>query len=258
MRKNQVVEIVGGVEVADDIQQRIKKTGVRNLDFEKAKELGVFQRMSYLLCASHATILAAYRIYGGMDYMMSCLNADKNEIRREMNRFEKAFDRFLAFWTDYYSKGVTKQEVLNAMETLYYNIMEWMQLPDNWDLGEEQRLELPTENAITFTLTDNLQVYTFRPASVNSQVEESSESWAVLKFDFKTSKQVVVEDKMDKASALMSAKRMSANDVENIYTAAQVIDLVERRTDITPFKSFRANETIGKITKTLKERAVKK
>lgn len=250
MNEYNVVEIVGGVEVADDIQKRIKKTGVRNLDFEKAKELGVFQRMSYLLCASHSTILAAYRIYGGIDYLMSYLHADRNEIKREMNNFEKAFDRFITFWTGYYSKSATMKDVLEAMESLYYNIMDWMQLPDNWDLGDEQRTKLPTNVAISFNAND--KVYTFRRASVNSKIIESSESWCVLKYDYRTDKQTVAEEGMDKASALMSAKRMSANDEKNIYTAAHVNDLVEQRSDITPFKAFQANKTVGKISKTLK------
>ena len=99
------VEIVGSVDIADDIKRKVQTTGVRGLDFEKAQELGVFQRIANLLCVTHASIMAAYRIYGGVDYLIDQLNARKNEIAREMNMFDKAFDRFVKFWTGYYAHG---------------------------------------------------------------------------------------------------------------------------------------------------------
>ena len=54
---------------------------------------------------------------------------------------------------------------------------------------------------------------------------------------------------MDKASALMVAKRMSVDDPYNIYTASMVREQMVRSTVVTPFKAFKANETIGRITK---------
>ena len=50
----------------------------------------------------------------------------------------------------------------------------------------------------------------------------------------------------------MSEKRLSDNDKENYYTVAMVQDVVEKRTDITPFKVFKDNETVGKIIKNFK------
>ena len=39
------IELVGSVEVAKDIEKRVETVGVRGLDFDKARELGVFQRI---------------------------------------------------------------------------------------------------------------------------------------------------------------------------------------------------------------------
>lgn len=104
-------EIVGGVEIAADIQHRIKTTGVRGLSLEKAQELGLFQRIANLLCVMHASFIAANHVYGSVVYIVSMMNARKNEIAREMNLFEKAYERFMKFWTGYYAKGKSVKEV---------------------------------------------------------------------------------------------------------------------------------------------------
>lgn len=44
------VEIVGSVDIADDIKRKVQTTGVRGLDIEKAQEYGIFQRIANLLC----------------------------------------------------------------------------------------------------------------------------------------------------------------------------------------------------------------
>lgn len=241
------VEIVGSVNVADDVQKRIKTTGVRGLDIEKARELGLFQRIANLLCVSHATIAAAYRVYGGVDYLVSEINARKNDIAHEMNNFERAFDKFMKFWTDYYSNGKTGKEVSFETENLYHHIMEWMQMPESWQLGEPQRTDCDKELAIR--IDTNEKVYTFHKASLNNEIVDSRETWGVMCYDTHTNKQTCVNAEMDKASALMVAKRLSNENQGNIYTASIIRDVVEKRTDVIPFKAFRANETIGKLVK---------
>lgn len=246
----QALEIVGGVEIANDIQKKIQTTGVRGLDFEKAKELGVFQRMGHLLSVCHSSVLAAYRIYGEMDYLVDELRARKNEIAKEMNSFDKAFDRFVRFWTSYYEEGMSCDEVVDATESLFHNIMKWAQVPESWQLGGDQRIQDETDIAIRVQTTDkNL---TFRNAAVDVETDVQNESWCVLKYNSRTNKQESVSTDMDKSSALMSAKRLSDNDKENYYTVAMVQDVVEKRTDITPFKVFKDKETVGKIIKNIK------
>ena len=53
---------------------------------------------------------------------------------------------------------------------------------------------------------------------------------------------------MDKASAMMVAKRLSEENPENIYSTAIIRDVVEKKTEVIPFKAFRNNQTVGKLT----------
>ena len=127
---NENIEIKGAEIVSQDIEKRIKTTGVKGLDIEQAKKLGVFQRISNLLCVAHASIVAAYRIYGGVDYLIDQLRARKNEIAKEMNLFDKSFERFSRFWSDYYADGKSGKEVSAETENLYHKIMDWMEMPE--------------------------------------------------------------------------------------------------------------------------------
>lgn len=247
-----VIELNGSSVVEDDVEKKIRTTGVRGLDFEKAKELGFFTRISNLLCAAHASIMAAYRIYGGVDYLLSEFGGRKNEIAREMNVFEKAFTRFVNFWTDYYAHGDAVREVNEETETLFRRIMEWAQLPMTWNLGDPQRVE---DNGLDVAIridTDDKQ-YTFRKTVLDGDmVGESEESWCVTKYDTKEHVQTSIEEGMDKASAMMVAKRLSQEDAENIYTASVVRTYMERKTEVTPFKAYKANETVGRLMKQFK------
>ena len=244
-----MLELDGSSVVADDVEKKIRTTGVKGLDFEKAKELGLFNRISNLLCATHASIMAAYRIYGGVDYLLSEFGGRKNEIAREMGVFEKSFTRFINFWTDYYAHGGAAREVNEETEVLFRRIMAWAQLPMTWELGGEQRTDDDNLDVAIRINTDEKQ-YTFRNNTVNTElVGEAEESWCVTKYDVREHKQTTIEENMDKASAMMVAKRLSAEDADNIYTASVVRDYMERKTDITPYKAYKANETVGRLTK---------
>lgn len=249
MEEKAMLELDGSSVVADDVEKKIRTTGVKGLDFEKAKELGFFNRISNLLCATHASIMAAYRIYGGVDYLLSEFGGRKNEIAREMGVFEKSFTRFINFWTDYYAHGGAAREVNEETEVLFRRIMAWAQLPMTWELGGKQRTDDDDLDVAIRIDTDEKQ-YTFRNNTVNTElVGEAEESWCVTKYDVREHKQTTVEENMDKASAMMVAKRLSAEDADNIYTASVVRDYMERKTDITPYKAYKANETVGRLTK---------
>lgn len=246
------ITLDGGVAVADDVRNRIQQVGVRGMDTEKAKELGLFTRISNLLCASHASIMAAYRIYGGAASLISEYGARKNVIAKAMNDYEKAFMKFVSFWTDYYASGNAGMEVNEEMENLYHRIMEWAQLPEQWELGEEQRVESEVETAIKVKTDGEKTLFFYRTPLETETVGEVKESWCVTKYDEKTYKQTTVNTEMDKASAIMIAKRMSAEDPESIYTANVVQEMTEKKTVLVPFKAFQANNTIGSLTKIIR------
>lgn len=249
---NEKVELDGCVTIEKDVEKRIRTVGVRGLDIDKARDLGLFQRISFMLCASHASVMAAYRIYGDVDYLLSQFGGRKNEIAKAMKDYEKAFAKFVLFWTDYYTHdGDAWKDVGNETESLYHNIMRWAQLPESWQLGDEQRIEDKSDVAIKILNEDG--VLTFHKCVANAKnIEEPRQSWCVTRYDKNEGTQTVVNSNMDKASAMMVAKRMSDNDKESIYTANMVFDIKESRTEITPYKSYKANKTIGTIKKEIR------
>lgn len=247
-----LIELKESSVIVDDVEKKLRTTGVRGLDFEKAKELGFFTRISNLLCVVHASVMAGFRIYGGVDYLLSEFGGRRNEIQREMNVFEKAFDRFVSFWTNYYAHGDATREVNDETETLFRRIMEWAQLPYEWNLGDPQRLDDDSiEKAIRIDVDE--KQYTFYKTDIKCDVIGTQEElWCVTKYDTREHKQTTVEENMDKASAMMVAKRLSNEDSENIYTASIVRDYVEKKTEVTPFKAYKANETVGSLIKVKK------
>lgn len=246
------LELVGNVVVSDGVEKKVRTVGVRGLDIEKAKELGVFNRISLLICAAHTSIMAAYRIYGGVDYLMQEAGARRHEISREMNSFEKSVDRFVSFWSGYYASGQSAIDMNDEVETLYHNIMSWAQLPESWQLGDAQHTEVSKEVAIKISRKDERDLF-FHKSVVDSELlEDVKESWCVTKYDERTKEHTTCEAGMDKASAMMVAKRMSAEDASAIYTASVVNEFVEKRTEVTPYKCYKSNETVGKLKKLVK------
>ena len=252
MAREEVIEIVGAAEIAKDIEQRVRNVGVKGLSLDVAKECGVFERISNLLSATHSTILAAYIIYGWVEYMLSDLGAERNIIAKEMHRFNKDVKRYIAFWTEYYAnQREDTNEVGFQAERLANQIMSWMELPQQWKVGDAQRINSDASSAIRFKVGEN--VYTLRVSRMDVEREVVDESYAVLEFDPETNKQESIHTNMDKASAMMVAKRLSDENKDKVYNVALVQDIKETRTDVTPIKAFQANNTIGSITKTFNE-----
>ena len=254
MKERKVVELNANSVVEDDVYKRIHTTGVRGLSYENAKELGFFTRISNLLCASHASIMAAYRIYGGVDYLLSEYGGKRNEIAKAMNEFEKAFIKFTNFWTDYYASGSAGIEMGEETEILFRRIMQWAQLPMEWNLGDKQRVEEDDiESAIHIAIGDGKE-YIFNTTIVQEDaVDEPKETWCVTKYDTLEHVQKTVEEDMDKASAMMVAKRLSTDDPKNIYTASVVQEIMEHKVQVVPYKAYKENKVVGKLVKQFKQ-----
>lgn len=241
------VEMDGVVEIANDIKKKIQTTGVRGLNYEQAEKLGVFKRIGNLLTIMHSTITAAYIAYGEVEGILDDLNARKMDISREMNMFEKAYDHFFRFWSSQFDKGVSRIANIES-DILFHRIMEWMDLPEKWKLGDEQRTRKAKDNSMRVFLPND-EHYTFYKCEIkNDIVGTPKESWCILCYDTKTRKQTVTNSNMDKASALMVAKRLSNENPEKIYSVNIVRDFVESKTEVIPFKAFQNNNTVGKIT----------
>ena len=252
MRKYEKADLIPSVEIAKDVEKRIKKTGIKGLDFDTAREAGVFQRISLLLCAMHASIVAAYRIFGAADSIVADVRCKRMEISQTMRRFENEYDKFQRFWTDFYSEDVSNIDVNRDTEVLYRNIMKWAQLPEDWHLWDKQRLDDDSDAVITVDCGDGDNVVNFFRSETDDEVENLEESWCVTKYDTLRCQQFVVEENMDKASAQMVAKRLSSDDSANLYVASLVQHISKKETNITPFSVYRWNQTVGKIKNYLK------
>lgn len=241
------LEIQGGVtEISNGIQNKVKRVGVKGLNVEQAQEQGVFDRMANILCAMHSTISAAYHVFGHFDVMLDEIRASKHEIKREMNLFYQAYDRFFSFWTSYYAKHTQGNEVNLQAEELYHIIMKWAELPEEWHLGDKQRIEDDENTA--FYVDVNGRNLKFSKTVVDTELlAETKESWCVVRFNDVNDKQTTVNTDMDKSSALMVAKRLSSEEQDVIFTAAMVREIQEKRFLLIPYKAFRNNQTIGKI-----------
>ncbi len=256
MKNNEVIELNGGVKLENNVEGLVKTVGVRGLDIHKAKELGVFQHISLLLCSMHTTVCAAYKIFSGVDYLLSEVGAKKHEIKKACNDFEIAFDKFFRFFKNYYiddgeSEWDRNIEVANDVENLYHKIMEWSQLPENWQLGDEQRTRNANDEIIKVQADDITLV--FNKCELKRElVGEIKESWCVTKYDVHDHSQTTVNTDMDKASAIMVAKRLSAEDEKNFYTATTIREYTETKSEAIPFRVFRGNKTVGKHKKILK------
>lgn len=246
-------DLMPSAEIAKDVEKRIRTTGVKDLNFDMAREAGVFQRISLLLCAMHSSIVAAYRIFGAVDSLTQDVRCKRMDIAKTMNRFESEYDRFRKFWTDFYSQGSSEVDVNKDTEVLYRNIMRWTQLPEHWNIGDAQRLNDSSDAVISVDCGDeDDNIVNFFKKEMNEEVEALEESWCVSKYDTMLCRQVIVEKDMDKASAKMVAKRLSNEDPENLYIASQVQDVTKKETIITPFIVFRNNESVGETRNYLK------
>jgi hypothetical protein len=128
--------------------------------------------------------------------------------------------------------------------------MDWAQLPTKWELGDKQRVDDEGLDVAIRINLDNGKQYTFKTTILKEDiVGDDNETWCVTKYDTKEHKQTTIEENMDKASAMMVAKRLSSEDDDNIYTASRVREYLERKTEIVPFKAYKENQVVGSLTK---------
>lgn len=251
MKRYDAIELVGKAEIEESARKRIATTGVRGLSFEKAQELGLFTRISLLLSTMHTTIMAAYKVYKQVDDLLDAFGGRRNDIAKACKDFERAADKFIGFWTDYYSKGGSLKDVDYEISNMYRNVFKLTGVPEKWVLGGAQSEENTNADA-TIVIDNGDKLLRLSGSTINEKVSSCKESWCVTKYDVESQTQVCVHSDMDKSSAAMIAKRLSSEDKCNIYTISQVLEVEKSETVVTPTKAFQANGTIGKIGKTIK------
>lgn len=256
MEYEEILEIPNGI--AEEAKECVKTAGVKGLSLEKATELGCFDRISYLTCVFHSCVCVAYRIFGQVDYLLTEMGGKRHEIKQACNKFEEACDKFIAFWKSggyQTTEGII--EMNQEIETLYHQVMRWAQIPEVWQLGDPQHIEDDADVLLRVELPD--KTYKFHRTLVDSEaLADVEENYCVTKLSLKEQKQVTVEMDMDKASAQMVAKRLSAEDPENIYTASMLQTISEKRVEIAPVKAYKANKVVGSVRKVFKPKKAKK
>ena len=80
------------------IKKRIQHVGVKGLSIENAEQLGLFSRISSLICAMHCLTKVSHDLYGQVDYLFGLAHVKKHEIKRACIEFETACDRWFKFW----------------------------------------------------------------------------------------------------------------------------------------------------------------
>ena len=228
----------------------VRQNHTPGLDLEKAKELGLFTRISNLVCAIHALNMTACRIKGEVDNLFDMAGARRHEIKRELENIDRAFDRFVEFFRGYQTiDGV--HDMNDEAEILYHQYMRWCQLPEHWALGDKQYTGAETEPLVTVEC-DNVDVNFYVSEIDHEDIEDPVEDYCVTKYDRKTRLQETAEDSVDKASAQMVAKRMSVNDPENMYTVSKLTTYTRRITYATPMKVFVNGNMVGSYREVLK------
>jgi hypothetical protein len=202
----------------------------------------------------HACICAAYRIYGGVDYLLTEIGAKRHEIKLVCNQFEKDFDRFLVFWArEGYQTSDGRLDMNKETEALYLNVMRWAQLPLSWSLGDPQHVEDAVDVVIKIEIGDRVLKF-HRTVEKSEMLSDVEESWCVSRVDTQTLQQVVVEDGLDRGLAQMIAKRMSAEDADRVYTATKIETITERRIEACPIKAYIGGQTVGDVRKVFKKK----
>lgn len=253
MKKYETIELVCKAEIEESVRKRIATTGVRGLSLEKAQELGLFKRISLMLSAMELTFAAGRKIFKNVDEMLEELGVRKKDMAKACNEYEKAVHKFLGFWKEFAAKNYSQIDKQDDEYELYRNIMRWAMLPVDWSLGEEQLVrESDVDSSIVIDDEESESILRLSKSVAGEEVISYKESWCVTRYDVETKKQECVYFDMDKASALMTAKRLSDDDKESIYAASQVLDVTKREAIVTPAKAFKANETVGKVSNKIK------
>lgn len=252
MEKEMIItsELDNVVEYEKGVSTAVKVAGVKGLSHEKAMELGYYDRISNLLALLTASLGAAYRVYGHIDALLTAFGVKRHEIKKNCTTFEEAWEKFLNFWG---CNGYFEKERAGDMEKdideLYRLLMRFGRLPIEWGLGDEQRVE---KAPVALRIDDGDRwLNLFKTVLTREFIGEPEKQWCVTKFDENTRRQDSVYTGMEKADAMMVAKRLSAEDPKNIYSASVLTEFTEKRTEIMPMHAYRNNVEVGQKGKSM-------
>ena len=251
MTNEEIIEL----RVTDSDTAKVRELVLRNhkqgLDVDRAAELGLFQRISFLTCAVTTLYTTGYRLISNISNLFELAGANRHEVKRELKHMFDAYERFAKFFRGYQtSEG--KQEMGEEVSQFYHQYLRWCNLPEEWALGDKQMTDPETDPLILIDKVDK-ELRFYRSILEAEDLSEEKVEYCVTKYNPETSTQETVEDKgLDKSYAQMVAKRYSANDPEGIYTASKLVTKDQRITEIYPLKAYENGELVGSYRKVFK------
>lgn len=254
MNEEYVMELSSVEKLAKNASGIFRVKGVNNLNVESATKLGFYDRFGNLIALMATAAAVADMVYDNISAMLNDFGVKQHEIKKMCTDYEKAFDKFYSFWLrEKYLDKKQIPEIEKDCEELYHMVMRWGRLPENWQLGDKQRIDIDADVLIKVDAGDRFINFKH---SVDSRedVEEPNERWCVTRVDRENETQFVVYDDMQKADASMVAKRLSDEDPDNYYTASVIKTSVQKITETTPMKIFRNNENVGDIKQFFKKK----
>ena len=252
MTNEEIIEL----RVTDSDTAKVRELVLRNhkqgLDVDRAAELGLFQRISFLTCAVTTLYTTGYRLISNISNLFELAGANRHEVKRELKAMFDAYERFSKFFRGYQtSEG--KQEMGEEVSQFYHQYLRWCNLPEEWALGDKQMTDPETDPLILIDKVDK-ELRFYRSILEAEDLSEEKIEYCVTKYNPATSTQETVENKgLDKSTVGMVAKRYSANDPDGIYTASKLVTKEKRITEIYPLKAYENGELVGSYRKTFKQ-----
>ena len=252
MTNEEIIEL----HLTDDDTAKVRELVLRNhkqgLDVDRAAELGLFSRISFLTCAVTTLYTTGYRLFGKIDNLFELAGANRHEVKRELRAMHDAFERFTKFFRSYQtSQGL--QDMNDDTEQFYHQFLRWCNIPEEWALGDKQMTEPETDPLILIDKVDK-ELRFYRSILEAEDLSEEKIEYCVTKYNPATSTQENIENKgLDKSTVGMVAKRYSANDPDGIYTASKLVTKEKRITEIYPLKAYENGELVGSYRKTFKQ-----
>lgn len=254
MNEEYIMQLASAEKLTKNVSGIVRVTGIKDLNMESATKLGFYDRIGNLIALMTTAVAAADMVYDNINYLLMEFGHKKHEIKKNCTDYEKAFNRFYNFWMreEYLDKS-QQPEIEQDCEELYHMLMRWGRLPENWQLGDEQRIDVDTDVLIKVDAGDRF--INFRHSiDMREDIEAPDERWCVTRVNRADETQFVIYDRMSKADANMVAKRMSAEDADNYYTASVIKTSVQRITETTPMRIYLNNENVGDVKQFFKKK----
>ena len=250
--KNELVIDIPEVIDKDSVKKRIQSVGVKSLNIEEADRLGLFDRLSVLICAMHSLTVVEQKLYGQIDGLLALAQSKKYDIKNMCNKHQKNVEEWFRFWRLFQSDAGS-EEMSKEVEDLYNQFLRWTGIPKEWNLGDPQMAKPETEPMIVIERDDKIWRL-FRDVAERETTEDEEDEWGVFYADREDGNRVLrcVEREMDKSSAQMSAKRWSVNNPENLYVVCLMKRVEEKRIDVIPHKAYNAGDMVGDVKKVRK------